>query len=147
MELSISSYFSPINLKCDTNKNRKIYFFDDEERGLINSINDEYEKTIVLNEAYCRLISTSNAIKINNDNEYTFFLNFENNQEYLELIKLRTGESTCEKLKILTSEYEADITFGEKSDPSMFFLELEKENHYLLGFFTLENLAKNEPKI
>lgn len=26
MELSISSYFSPIYLKYDTNKNRKIYF-------------------------------------------------------------------------------------------------------------------------
>ena len=29
----------------------------------------------------------------------------------------------------------------------MFFLELEKENHYLFGFFTPENLAKNKPKI
>ena len=146
MELSISNHFSHIQLYCNNNKYRKIYFFDDEGRGLINSINHEYEKTIVLNEAYCGFISTSNAIKINNDNEYTFLLNFENNQGYLELINLRTAESTCEKLKILTSEYGTDIAFGDKSIPSMFILELEKENHYLLGFFTPENLAKNEPK-
>ena len=56
MELSISS----LNYIIPRNKYRKIYFFDDEGRGLINRINDEYEKTIVLNEEYIRFIFFKN---------------------------------------------------------------------------------------
>ena len=33
-----------------------------------------------------------------------------------------------------------------KINPSMFFLELKKENHYLLGLLNQENVIENRPK-
>ena len=92
MELSIISNFIPHHFACESNEYRKIYFFDDEGRGLFDSINNKYEKIITLNKKYFRYLSISTAIKVNNDTEYTFLLNFEYYQGYLELINLRTGE-------------------------------------------------------
>jgi hypothetical protein len=77
MELSYSNYFFPHYLMEVNSKYRKNYFFDDEGRDLFDNINDKYEKTVTFNKNYARCISISTAIKINNDNEYKFLLNFE----------------------------------------------------------------------
>ena len=148
MELSYANIFIPHHIKFENSKYRKIYFFDDEGRGLFDDINDIYEKNIIFNKNYFRHFSISTAIKINNENEYKFLLNFECYQGNFELINLKTGESTIQNIKILASELLFDFIIGDKLkiNPSMFFLELKKENHYLLGFLTQENLAEHIKK-
>ena len=149
MELSDVNFFIPHhNNFNDYSEYRNIFFFDDEGRGLFDNINDKYEKNITFNKKYSRHISISTAIKINNDNEYKFLLNFEYFQGNFELINLKTGESTIQNIKILLSELYSNIIFGDKLkiNPSMFFLELKKENHYLLGLLNQENVIENRPK-
>ena len=143
MELSYENIFIPHHIKFENSTFRKLYFFDDEGRGLFDDINDIYEKNIILNKNYSRYFSISTAIKINNENEYKFLLNFEYYLGTFEIINLKTGETTINISKFSV------LIIGDKSkiNPSMFLLELKKENHYLLGFLVQEKLATNKKGI
>ena len=147
IELSVINDFFPHRLTLNSHKNRRLYFFDDEGRGLFDNINDIYEKVITYNKPYFRYMSISTAIKVDNDDEYKYLLNFEYYQGNLELINLKTGEASLQNLKILISEY-SDIIIGDiyKENPAMIFLELRKKNTYLLGFLNQESLGDSKPK-
>ena len=86
------------------NRDRKLYFYNEEGRGFFDVINDKYEKNIELGRKLNRFISTSMVLKLNNSEEYRYFINFENSRFNLELIDLKTGESSGEQTSHLFLE-------------------------------------------
>jgi len=116
---------------------RKLYFFNEEERGFFDEINDRYEKNIKINDKNYRIMSTFIAIKADNNTEYSFLLNFEFMEGNLELINLKTQEITISSLFNLNFMNLTD-NFGAQffTEPNLFLFELNEENKYLIGYLT-----------
>ena len=125
-----------ITLDSNTFKSvkRKIFFYNQEGRGLLNEINDEYEKHVSSRKGYFRFISSSIALKTNISDEYKYLLNFENYNNNLELIDIKTGEIFIDNLLNLLwlSEYGA-LEVAER--PTTQLIELNKKNQFLLATF------------
>ena len=106
------------------NRKRKLYFYNEEGRGLFNEINDKYEKIIETRKKSVRYISTSIALQ----NEY--FLNFESYESNLELYNIKTGEiSVGKELEI------ANLLNSVYSPSKVQLLKLNEYNQYLFGHF------------
>jgi len=122
-----------INIK--SSDQRQLYFYNEEGRGCFNEINDEYNKLVNLDNKYFRFFSTSLAIKVNDEDKYEYFLNFEYSKGNLELINIKTGEISYKNLFSLVNINNGD--YGESSHlfPIIFLLETNDKNKYLLGFF------------
>ena len=125
-----------ITLDANTFKSvrRKVFFYNQEGRGLFDEINDEYEKHASSRKGYFRFISSSIAIKTNISDEYQYFLNFENYNNNLELINIKTGEIFIDNLLNLLwlTEYSA-LEVAER--PTTQLMELNKKNQFLLATF------------
>ena len=134
---NLNNQDNTINNFIDAIDERKLYFFNEEGRGYFDEINDKYEKNIMMNNTNYRAMSTSIAIKADDDTEYNFLLNFEFFEGNLELINLKTQEITISslfnlKLMNSTDNFGATI-FGY---PNLFVYELNGENKYLIGYIT-----------
>ena len=141
IELTCDLDFSPDKYLTANNKKRKLIFYNNEGRGIIDEINDVYEKNIELRRAITRFFSTSTAIKEKYSSEYSHLLNFEYSEGNLELFNLKTGESSVSDL--FTVFEISKYNFGGISNtPIMFLLESNKENQYL--FIYLLNLRDDE---
>ena len=120
-----------IELTLDLFK-RKLYFYNEDGRGLFNEINDKYEKIIENRRAYNREISSSIVIKSNNYEEY--LLNFENYNNNLELIDIKTGEIFIDNL--FNFLWIFNYTFLDSTEkPTTYLLELNENNQFLLATF------------
>ena len=82
----------------DKNRNRKLYFYNEEGRGFFDEINDIYEKDIIYSKNFMRFFSTSMVLKLNNSEEKRYLLVFEFSDYNLELFDLKTGEFSTEDL-------------------------------------------------
>ena len=71
---------------------KKLFFYNEEGRGLFDEINDIYENNCEYPRAYLRLLSPSIALKVNNSEEYRYLLNFENMNNNFDFIDIKTGE-------------------------------------------------------
>ena len=98
IELTSRLDFSLNNIDIKHNSERKLYFYNEEGRGLFDEINDISEKNIEYEKNFVRLFSTSMALKFNESEEYRFFLNFENCDRNLEMYDLKTGEISSDNI-------------------------------------------------
>ena len=80
------------------NDKRIFYFYNEEGRGLFNELNDNYEKLIQLDKKFNRFFSTGISFKLNNSEEYRYFLNFESFNYNLELYDIKTGEISYDNI-------------------------------------------------
>ena len=123
-----------IELTLDSKK-RKLFFYNEEGRGLFDGIYDKNEIIIETKRAYSRHISSSIAIKVNNSNEYRYLLNFENYNNNLELIDIYTGEIFIDNLFNFLSIF--DYSFLDITDkPTTYLLELNEKNQFLIATFS-----------
>ena len=122
-----------IELTLDLFK-RKLYFYNEEGRGLFDGINDKYEMNVEIRRAYSRGISSSIAIKANNSEEYRYLLNLENTNNNFELIDIKTGELFIDNIFNYLSIF--DYTFLDLTiKPTTFLLELNEQNKFLLATY------------
>ena len=111
---------------------RKLFFYNEDGRGLFNIINDKYEMNIENTRGYSREISSSILIK--NSKEYKYLINFENFKNNIELIDIKTGETFIDSLfNFLSIEDYAALDFPIK--PTTYLLELNEKNRFLLATF------------
>ena len=120
---------------------RKLFFYNDEGRGFFDEINDKNENYAEYDRAYVRIISSSMALKLNSSNEYRYLLNFENNNNNLELIDIKTGEIFADNFFNLI--WLQDYGFLEiPGKPSTQLLELNEENHFLIATYVTYRFTK-----
>jgi hypothetical protein len=122
-----------IELTLDSIK-RKVFFYNEEGRGLFDEINDKIEMNVENKRGYLRKISSSLLIKINNSEEYKYLFNFENNNNNFELINIKTGDIIIDNL--FNFFFLFDYTFLDIADkPTTYLLELNEKNQFLLANF------------
>ena len=142
IELTTELEFFPTFIFYEKNKYRKLYFFDNEGRGLFNKLNDEFERTINTRKKTSRLFSTSISLKNIYSGKYNYFLNLESMDYNLEFIDLETFEVTKENFFDVSSFY------GNAPDsvnvPSILLLELNEKNQYLMSMFVRSATADND---
>ncbi len=110
---------------------RKLFGLDKEGRGFFDPINDEYEKVIELDKKFFRYISTSIVLKLNDSDEYGYFLSYENSYNNLDFINLKTGDVNSDYIyDVLSIE---GITIENILTPAVQFLELNEKNQYLVA--------------
>ena len=131
IELSLNDYYI-WNLRKSIK--RKIYFYNEEGRGLFDEINDEYQKLIDYPKFNKRYNSYSIALKTNTSEEYKYFLNFENYNNNLELIDIKTGEIIMDNLFDLFWEFDFDYV---QSSPIL-MTELYDKNQYLIATYAID---------
>ena len=123
-----------VTLNFDKTVRRKLFFYNEEGRGLFDEINDKYEMYSVYKRAYFRFISSSIALKLNNSEEYQYLLNFEGYNNNLELIDIKTGKIFIDNLFNLAWQFE--FGFVEiPAKPTTQILELNEKNRFLLAAF------------
>ena len=125
--------FDPMTISCRKNKIRKLYFFDNDGRGLFDKLNDEFEKTISIRVKSTRYFSTSIALKDTHTGEYNYFLNLEGMDYNLEFIDLKTFEASKEGFFDVTAFY--GFVPDSVYIPSILLLELNEKNQYLMSMF------------
>ena len=140
IELGSTTFFEPYRLYSYKTKNRKLYFLNEEGRGLFDDINDICEKVVNLSKGYYRFFSTSIALKSNDSDEYNYFLNFENSFLNMEFINIKTGEISAD---IIFDIFEL---FGNKIKniviPSIQLMELRNKNQYLFSSYAYSRDSK-----
>ena len=113
---------------------RKLFFYNEEGRGSFDEIKDKYEIYSEQRRAYMRSISSSIALKLNNSEKYSHLLNFENYNNNLELIDIKTGNTFIDNL--FNFLWEFDYGFLELPEkPTTQLLELNENNQFLLATF------------
>ena len=114
---------------------KKLFFYNEEGRGLFDEINDIYENHCEYPRAYLRLLSSSIALKVNNSEEYRYLLNFENMNNNFDFIDIKTGEIQIDNIfnyLFINHKYEyLDIPVK----PSTQLLELNEKNQFLIAAF------------
>ena len=98
IELNCGVLYCPHFYYNTKTKERKLYFFNEEGRGLFNEIDDIYQKNIKFQKGFMRQFSTSTLLKMNNSEEKRYFLNFECSDENLEFFDIKTGEISTDNL-------------------------------------------------
>ena len=98
IEMTCGLLYHPRIDTKDKNRNRKLYFYNEEGRGFFDEINDIYEKDIIYSKNFMRFFSTSMVLKLNNSEEKRYLLVFEFSDYNLELFDLKTGEFSTEDL-------------------------------------------------
>lgn len=73
IELSCEVFYAPHHFIKNKNQERRLYFFNEEGRGVFNEIDDIYEKIIKYQKSFIRLFSTSTLLKLNNSEEKRYF--------------------------------------------------------------------------
>ena len=127
-----------IELTLDSFK-RKLFFYNEEGRGLFDEINDKFEINIVNRRAFSRGISSSIALKVNNSEEYRYLFNFENYNNNIELIDINTGEIFIDNLFNFLWKFDFGfLDFPEK--PTTELLELNENNQFLLATFAKDRI-------
>ena len=122
---------------------RKFYFYNDEGRGLFDEINDKYENIAELHRAYMRFYSSAMAIKLNNSEEYRYLLNFENYNNNLELIDIKTGEISIDD--IFNFLWIFDFVYLDvSSNPTTHLLELHEKNTFLMAAYAKNIFDENK---
>ena len=148
VEFSIADHFKLHQLHNQDFPKRKLFFLDDEGRGSFDKFNDISEKIITYDSNSYRFLSVSSAIKVNNESEYSFLLNYEQSQGLLELINIKTGEASYKYINTLLKGYR-NIIFEESfwHNAQIFLIELnDNNNSYLLGFLEKETKSLNVEK-
>ena len=119
-----------IELTLDSFK-RKLSFYNEEGRGSFDAINDKFEINIVNRRAFSRAISSSIALKANGSEVYRYLFNFENYNNNIELIDIKTGEIFIDNLFNFLWKFDYGfLDFPEK--PTTELLELNENNHFYL---------------
>ena len=113
---------------------RKLLFYNENGRGLFDEINDKYEMNVQNRRAYSRTISSSIVIKANNSEEYRYLINFENYNNNLELIDIKTGKIFIDNLFSFLWMFDY-IYLDLLEKPSTYLLELNEQNFFLLATF------------
>ena len=136
IEINCEEIFKRELTEPEKTKKRKFYFYNLEGRGLFDEINDIYEKTIELKNKIYRSFSTSMALKLNNSDEYRFFLNFESYGNNLEFYDLKTGDfSADDALEVFTSDL---LKIKNRFTSSIQLLEANEKNQYLIALYTYD---------
>ena len=131
-----------------TNK-RKLYFYNEEGRGLFDEINDKYENIFEFEKKYTRYISSSIALKINNSEEYKYLINFENDYYNLELIDIKTGEIIVAKLLDLVDGYyylgfNLTTQIIQLNEPNKFLIAKNDPYGLLYSIFSIDYSVKKK---
>ena len=113
---------------------RKIYFFNEEGRGLLNELNDTYEKLIEYPKFFKRENSTSIVLRFNDSDEIRYLLNFENSNNNLEIIDIKTGDIMMENIFDLFWEF---YYYNIRNTPIQ-ILELNEENTFLIACYATD---------
>ena len=150
IETTKNVHHVPLNfilLNCKQ-KERNVYFFDKEGRGIFDSINDISNKKISYDDSYYRFISTSISVNVNNNDSDKYLLNFEYLTGNLELINLKTGKNSIKNIKNIYDDIShIDLGDSQKRYPAISLLELNEKNKYLLSYighyFFLNNYVSN----
>ena len=111
-------------------KKRKLYFYNEEGRGIFDEINDKYEKIIKYYKEFVRFYSTSMALKVNNSEKYEYFLNFETYNFNIEFFDFKAQEIYNDKLTDIFRYTQCAYLFTSITS-SIQLLELNEKNHYL----------------
>ena len=123
----------------DKKVKRVFYFYNEEGRGSFDPLNDKYEKFVEYNRFYMRYISTSIALKSENDGEFRYLLNFENYNNNLDFIDIKTGELYLDNIYdfLWLFDYE---NIGLKMNPAIQILELNAKNQFLIATYSINVL-------
>ena len=122
-----------IELTIDSLK-RKLFFYNEDGRGIFNVINNTNEMIVESKRAYSREISSSIVLKVNNSDEYKYLLNFESYNNNLELIDIKIGQIFKDNLYNFLWIF--DYSFLDFSvKPTINLLELNEENQFLIANF------------
>ena len=133
IELTCAIYFTRDTLDINKSKMRKLYFYNEEGRGLFNEINDTYERIISYDKTFVRGLSTSMILKLNNSDEHRFYLNFENINNNLEMYDIKTGEFSSDSIFDIFDFPDTSISNLLASAIQMF--KLKEENKYLIASY------------
>ena len=134
IELTGGLDFSPNTANIVLNSERKLYFYNEEGRGLFDELNDVYEKKIEYEKKFVRLYSTSIFIKLNDSEGYRYFLNFENCFRNLEMYDLKTGEISYDNIFSIGELFLNNIANIRAISIQM--MELNEKNKFLIaGYF------------
>ena len=149
VEFSIADNFRIHQLHNKNFPKRKLFFLDEDGRGLFDKYKDISEKIITYDTNSYRFLSVSLAVKVNNESEYSYLLNYEQSQGLLELINIKTGKASYKYINTLLKGYR-NIIFEESflHNAQIFLIELNEDNNntYLLGFLEKETLSLNIKK-
>ena len=129
-----------VTLNSDKKIRRKLFFYNEEGRGLFDEINDKYQMYVEYRRAYFRFISSSIALKTNDSEEYQYLLNFEGYNNNLELIDIKTGKISLDNLFNLAWHFEFGIV-EIPAKPTTQILELNEKNRFLLAAFTKKRVT------
>ena len=134
-ELTCDIPFSAESNNIKANKRRKLYFYNEEGRGLFDDINDKYEMDITLHKEVVRAFSTSIAIKLNHSDKYKYYLNFENYDFNVELFDLKGKETNFEAFSDIFQNIQSqnNVVKSTNSISSIQLYELLQENQYLFA--------------
>ena len=113
---------------------RKIFFYNEEGRGSLNELEDKYEKFIEYPRFFKRENSSSIAIKLNDSEEYRYILNFENSNNNLEIIDLKTGDIMMDNIFDLFWEF---YNYNIQYSPIQ-VLELNEDNQFLIACYSID---------
>ena len=105
MELTYEPIFSRERIYIGKTKYRKLYFLNEEGRGLLDQLTDISIKIFDIGKKVIRLFSSSIIFKSNENEKYRYFLNFESNKYNLELLDLETGEVSFYSIKDRYANY------------------------------------------
>ena len=134
IELTCGLVYEPRMDTKDKNQKRKLYFYNEEGRGLFDEINDIYEKDIIYSKNFMRCYSTSLVLKLNNSEEKRYLITFEYSDYNLELYDLKTGEFSTEDLfDVFRLSGRSKVEFGAL--PTIVFFQANEENQFLLACF------------
>ena len=137
IEMTCGLLYHPRIDTKDKNRNRKLYFYNEEGRGFFDEINDIYEKDIIYSKNFMRFFSTSMVLKLNNSEEKRYLLVFEFSDYNLELFDLKTGEFSTEDLfDVFRLAGRSKVEFGKI--PSIQLFQSNKENQFILASFIYE---------
>ena len=136
IEMGCELDFDKFTTTITKSKKRKLFFFNQEGRGLFDEVNDVYEKFVSLPKNIYRGFSTSIALRSNHSNEYSYFLNFENINNNIDFFNLETGEISSDNFFDIFDLQGNSIE--DLLNPSIQLLELNNKNQSLIASLIME---------
>ena len=113
IELTYIKYYNREEIAFGKSDKREFYFYNEEGRGLFDEINDTFYKNITLNKKFTRGFSSSIFFKLNESEEFRYFLSIDTAKFNLELLDIKTGEFSFDNLfEIIESNLFKEINNG-----------------------------------
>ena len=132
LELTCGLSYIRTNSLIEKTDKRIFYFYNEEGRGLFNELNDTYEKLIQLDKKFSRSFSSGIGIKLNNSEEYRYYLNFETFNYNMELFDIKTGEISFDNVFEI---FEINLFRVDYLLSWIQLLKLNEENTFLISLY------------